>query len=419
MQDMVENLQEEQVDIEQQIECTTVFEKNYHNEAETVVNVGGVRSGKSYALAQCCNAYALEYTGLVIGVCRKVASTLQTSVINNYIKVANKFGIWEDDNYNKSEKFYKYDLHDYNPVKSTVLFFGLDAVEKIKSTEFNLIWLEEATGFSYDDFTFLKTRLSAPCPEGWKRNQILLSLNPSDARGWIRTKLLTRPDVCLIESTYKDNPFLSESYIKNILALKDLNPKMYDMLVLNKWGVSEGIVFDKWELYDESTAPQNYDQVLYGLDFGWNHPTALIQCSFKENEVYLKEVIYEQHINNRELIDLMKKDNLVDPKLTIVADSAEPARIDDIFDNGFQRIEGIKKIDVVKTINILKNYKIFIHKESKNIQFEFNNYEWKKNLAGEYLDKLEPDKQRDDAIAAIRYATQYYDNNAGVKAIYV
>lgn len=403
---------------EQKITCTSVFEKNYHNTTPTIVNVGGVRSSKSWSIGQCINAYALEFTGLNIGICRKVASTLTSSVIRPFIKVANTFDAWSDNNFNKSERYYTYDLGDGNPVKSTILFFGLDDIEKIKSTEFNLIWMEEATGFAYDDYIFLKTRLSAQKPNGWQQNQMLLSLNPSDARGWVKTKLLTQKDVCLIESTYKDNPFLSEEYVKGLLTMAETNPRMYEMLVLNKWGVSEGRVFDRWELYDESTEPKNYDQVIYGLDFGFNHPTALIQCSYKENEVYLKEVIYKRHINNRELIALMKKDNLVNPNLTMIADSAEPARIDDIFDSGFTRIEGIKKIDVVKTIDILKNYKIYIHKDSANLQSEFNEYEWKKNMAGEYLDRLEPDKQHDDAIAAVRYATQYYDNNAGVKAFY-
>lgn len=402
---------------ETKITCTTVFEKNYHNPSPVIVNVGGVRSSKSYSIAQCINAYALEFPGLAIGICRKVASTLTGSVVRPFIKVAQEFDIWQDANFNKSERYYVYDLGDGNPTKSTIQFFGLDDIEKIKSTEFNLIWMEEATGFTYEDFTFLQTRLSAPKPEGWKRNQIVLSLNPGDARGWIRTKLLPQQDVCLIESTYKDNPFLDEDYIRNIEALKDNNPRMYKMLVLNQWGVSEGRVFDKWELYDETTAPQAFDQVIYGLDFGWNHATALIECSFKDNSVYLREVIYKNHINNGELIALMDAAG-VDKDLTIIADSAEPDRIDEIFSKGYQRIEGIKKIEVVKTISILQNYKIYIHKESKNLQSEFDEYEWKKNLAGQYLDKLEPDKQHDDGIAAVRYATQYFDQNAGMSSFY-
>lgn len=400
---------------ETKITCTTVFEKNYHNAAPVIVNVGGVRSSKSYSIAQCINAYALEFPGIAIGICRKVASTLTSSVVRPFIEVSNTFDTWSDGNFNKSERYYVYDQGDGNPKKSTIQFFGLDDIEKIKSTEFNLIWMEEATGFTYEDFSFLQTRLSAEKPEGWERNQIVLSLNPSDARGWIRTKLLPQKDVCLIESTYKDNPFLDADYIRNIEALKDNNPRMYKMLVLNQWGVSEGRVFDKWELYDDTTAPKEYDQVIYGLDFGWNHATALIECSYKDNAVYLREVIYKNHINNGELIALMDAAG-VDKGRAIIADSAEPDRIDEIFNKGYERVEGIKKIEVVKTINILQDYKIYIHKDSKNLQSEFDEYEWKKNLAGQYLDKLEPDKQHDDGIAAVRYATQYYDFNTGQAA---
>ena len=168
---------------ETKITCTSVFEKNYHNTAPIVVNVGGVRSSKSYSIAQCINAYALEYPGLAIGICRKVASTLTGSVVRPFIKVAREFDAWHEANFNKTERYYTYDQGDGNTSKSTIQFFGLDDIEKIKSTEFNLIWLEEATGFTYEDFSFLQTRLSAPLPGSWKRNQVILSLNPGDARG--------------------------------------------------------------------------------------------------------------------------------------------------------------------------------------------------------------------------------------------
>ena len=36
---------------------------------------------------------------------------------------------------------------------------------------------------------------------------------------------------------------------------------------------------------------------------------------------------------------------------------------------------------------------------------------------GEPMDKIEPNKQHDDAIAAVRYAVQYYDKHAGTSFI--
>lgn len=394
------------------IQCTSVFEKNYHNPAPIVVNVGGVRSGKSYGISQCINFDCIKFPGLRVAIGRKVANTLKTTTLKTFVDAAVSMELWDEENYNKTDKYYVYDFHDGNKHKSEVQFFGLDNAQKVMGSEYNVIWIDEATEFTFDDYSKLKTRLSAKKPDGWKQNKIILSLNPGDARGWIRTKLLNQPGVCLIESTYKDNPFLDEDYIKGLELMKDANPRMYKMLVLNQWGVSEGRVFDKWELYDDTTAPESFDQVLYGLDFGWNHATALIECSFKDNAVYLREVIYKNHINNGELIALMDAEN-VNKDLAIIADSAEPDRIDEIFNAGYQRVEGIKKIEVVKTIAILQNYRIYIHKDSKNLQTEFDGYEWKKNLAGQYLDKLEPDKQQDDAIAAVRYATQYYDQCSG------
>lgn len=395
--------------------CTTVFEKNYKNPAPTIVNVGSVRSSKSYSIRQCLIAYALQYAGLRIGVCRKVASTLQHSVIKPFVAALVDFNVYDRENFNKTERYYVFDFKDGNSEQSDILFFGLDDVDKIKSTEFNVIWLEEATDFSFDEYSFLLTRLSAPKPIGWEQNQTILSLNPGDARGWIKTKLLPQKGVCLINSTYKDNPFLSEDYIASLLAMKETNPRLYKMLVLGEWGQTEGRIFEKWQLYDDESAPKEFDGTVLGLDFGFNHATALVQCSFKENEVYLRELIYKTHITNTELIALM--DALgVRKDLNIIADSAEPDRIRDIANAGYI-CSGIKKTTVLNSIDTVKKYKIFIHRDSKNLQYEFENYEWKKNLDGQYLDHIEPNKQRDDGIAAARYGVQFYDTTANAMTL--
>lgn len=391
--------------------CTTVFEKNYGNKSPVLINVGSVRSSKSYSIRQCIIAYALQFAGLKIGIGRKIAATLQSSVTREFIKALQDFGVYNSANYNKIERYYQFDFGDGNPNKSEILFFGLDDESKLKSTEFNLLWLEEATDFTADDFSFLKTRMSAQKPKGWRQNQIIMSLNPSDARGWIKTWLMPQKGVQVIHSTYKDNPFLPTDYIKGLESLKDTNPMKYKMLVLGEWGVSQGIIFDKWTLYENE--PQGLDGTVYGLDFGYNHATALIQCSFKDNEVYLKELLYKRHITNRELIEIMQANPDIKTDISMIADSAEPDRIRDIFDAGYNCLP-IEKTTILQSIDTVKKYKIFIHKDSKNLKEEFNNYEWKKNLAGEYLDNVEPNKQHDDGIAAVRYAVQYYDKNAGV-----
>lgn len=400
---------------EKRFYVTSVFEKNYQNTAPIIVNVGSVRSSKSYSIAQCVITYACQYPGLKIGICRKIAATMPATVIRPFFKIMDGFGVYNRDSFHKQERFYTFDFDDGKGDKSEILFFGLDDESKIKSTEFNLIWMEEATDFTPDDFTMLQTRLSADRPKGWKRNQIILSLNPSDARGWIKTWLLPQSGVCVINSTYKDNPFLTKEYIRTLLAMKDTNPRKYEMLVLGKWGVSEGRIFEKWQLYDDESAPKEFDGTVMGLDFGWNHATALVQCSFKDDEVYLRELIYKTHITNNELVALMDAQG-IRKDIDVIADSAEPDRIRDISNAGYI-CNGINKTSVLNSIDTVKKYKIFIHKESKNLQYEFENYEWKKNMDGQYLDNIEPNKQRDDGIAAVRYAVQFYDTTANAMTL--
>src|SRR4030042_6618519 len=97
---------------------------------------------------------------------------------------------------------------------------GLDDPEKINSAEWNYIWAEEATDLSMMDYQQLNLRLRRQT-DGI--NQMFLSLNPIDAFHWINTEILEKPndDISSMQSTYKDNPFLSPEYTTELEKLKE------------------------------------------------------------------------------------------------------------------------------------------------------------------------------------------------------
>jgi phage terminase large subunit len=148
-------------------------------------------------------------------------------------------------------------------------------------------------------------------------------------------------------------------------------------------------------------------ETIYGLDFGYQHPTALIKCDFFDNEVFVSEVLYESYLTTDELIERMATLN-ISKRDTIVADYARPEIIEQIRRAGYNIHNAIKNvkegIDAVKSIGL--NY----HFESKNIAREFRNYKWKV-----INDKLqdEPVKLHDDSLDAIRYAVLYRKKMGG------
>ena len=274
------------------IKVSKVFSQTIKAKNKIVLNIGGARSGKSYALAQLLIMKALNYSGLNIGIARKTMPALKMTARRLVLDLLKQYGLYQTNLFNKTENYYQLN-------KSRLQFFSLDDPEKIKSTEFNFLWLEEATDFTYQDYLVLLTRLSAPTPQGLK-NQMFLTLNPTDINCWIAKYLLNQKDVCVIKSTYKDNKFLSKDYIETLLSLKNYNKQAYKVFALGQWGSSETLIYTNWQMTEQ--VPSSYDEVFWGLDFGFNNPAALVKIFVKDQIYFIEEKIYKTHLTNYLLI---------------------------------------------------------------------------------------------------------------------
>lgn len=282
--------------------------------------------------------------------------------------------------------------------KKQAIFTSIDDPIKIRSTEFNDIWMEEANEFNYDDFMVLKTRLSAK-PDKGSINQMILSYNPTDAMGYINQKLKYQKDVQLIKSTYLDNPFLSNEYINVLKELKEQDENYYKIYALGEYGTREGLIYQPFKAIENY--PDSYDEVICGLDFGYNNPTALIEIKIKDENYYLRELVYESGLTNEDLINRM---NLIgiSNQIDIYADAAEPARIEEISRAGFRVKPANKSVkDGIDFVQRLNN-NIFTCAENVNINAEVKMYIWKKDRQGNYVD--DPVKYNDHALDALRYA---------------
>jgi phage terminase large subunit len=371
------------------IKVGRVFKRLINASATVVVNVGGARSGKSYATAQLLIMKALNST-VSIAVTRKTMPALKMTSYRLIIELLRKYGLYKSAAHNKTENYYILN-------GSRFQFFSLDDAEKIKSSEFNYIWLEEATEFTYNDYLVLLTRLSAPSANG--KNQMFLTLNPTDANCWIARSLLSRPDVQVIESSYKDNPFLAQEYIKTLLSLKEYDANAYNVFALGKWGQNDKTIYTHWGYAQEE--PQNADDIIWGLDFGFNNPSALVKIYIKDNVFTVKECLYQSGLTTQQLTE--KLADFIPPAdraQTIYADAAEPDRIAQIALAGFN----IKPADkaVLNGIMAVKAAKLFITKDSVNLIKEIQTYSWKTTQEGITLE--DPVKFNDHALDALRYA---------------
>jgi len=170
--------------IERKVEVTSVYENMEKIKTPIILNVGGSRSSKSYSIAQMIIKKITEEENKTIGICRKTFPALRMTVYDLMIRLLKDYGLYNRGKHNKTE-------HSFEYGSNKIWFFSIEDVERIKSSEFNYIWMEECSEFSYNEFIILKLRLSGQVLKG-ETNQMFLSCNPVNINSWIAEKLTKR-----------------------------------------------------------------------------------------------------------------------------------------------------------------------------------------------------------------------------------
>ncbi len=375
------------------------FLKECRKQKEIVV-YGGAGSGKSYTVAQfLIIEKLLSNRNKRLLVTRKYNPSLKVTTWRLIHELLNDLEIPYLEN--KTEQVLQL------PRRNEIFFRGLDDAEKIKSSEFNYIWMEEATEFDYEDYLQLKLRLRRATNSV---NQMYLTFNP--VAGWTQKQFFEQEsdDIAILHTTYVDNPFLDSEYTKMLELLKDQDEAYYQIYTLGEYAVLKNKIYSNYQIV--SKMPGNFDEIIYGVDFGFNNPSVILEIGLKDDNIYIIKELYETHLTNEELIERLKT-FVYSKNAEIYADSAEPARIEEIARAGFN-IYPAKK-DVKDGIDFLKRKMIYLYKDCTNTIKEIQMYKWKENKNGEILD--EPVKFNDHAMDAMRYAVYTYQNRARVEIL--
>lgn len=321
---------------------------------------GGGGSGKSHEVAQKILLRILKakkqgyHEGFLC--LRKTSPDVKRSVFalfKTYIDLWNLKGIA----INKTDLSYTW------PDGQFISCGGLDDPEKVKSIE-NItgIWMEEATQFTLADFRQLDLRLRGEAPSYF---QIIMTFNPMDDTSWINDeffdsekapKLETRSDgnsfrimktitieelnkeieiyATVIHSTWRDNKWVDDQYVAMLAALKISDPERYNIYDLGLWTALAERIYVNYEEISEEDWPDHFDEIFYGMDFGYVDPTALIMIGILDGEIYEKELIYETELKNADRIALLEELE-IGYNDEIFADPSDPEFIDEIYDAGF------------------------------------------------------------------------------------
>tara|TARA_R110000772_G_scaffold36098_6_gene86691 strand:+ start:10178 stop:11413 length:1236 start_codon:yes stop_codon:yes gene_type:complete len=212
------------------------------------------------------------------------------------------------------------------------------------------------------------------------------------------------PNVEAIHTTYhiaEKLGYLSQSFLDKIQAVKKRNYKKYVHKYLGGWlDRAEGVVIDNWK-YGEFN-PDGL-QVSYGQDYGFSvDPSTLVGCAIdkKKKIIYVKEHLYKPKLTTSQIAYINKE---VCGNSLIVADSAEPRLIDELYRMGCNIVAAEKGPGSISLgIALLQDYDIIVDKESSNIAKEFNNYIYADKGSKLYKDAY------NHAIDSIRYNVTYH-----------
>lgn len=365
---------------------TRILQRNEKADTRIICNEGGARSSKTTSIAQKYILRALRISGKVFTVARKTGPALSTSVMRDFFDLLKEYGLYSSENHNKSDKTYI--LHG-----NIIEFISMDDPQKKRGAKRNYLWLNEANEFTYEDFMQLNMRTS---------EEVTLDYNPSAEYHWIYDRVIPRPDCTLIKSTYKDNPFLPESLVKEIELLKTIDQNYWCIYGLGERAKSTTTIYSNWDIVP--SLPDSFDDLVYGVDFGFNNPSVLLEIRIKDREAYIREKIYASKLTNTDFIRGMQEMIPLEfRKYFIKADSAEPARIQEIAEAGFLVLPANKGPGSVKLgIDRVKRIPLHITADSVNTIKEAKGYKWKVDRDGHVLD--EPVPFMDHSMSSIAYA---------------
>lgn len=345
---------------------------------------GSSRSTKTYSVVQFLCLLCYSVAGETVSIVRGGMPAIKRSVYRDFKEIMQSFGWWDERSMNKTEFVYTF------PNGSWIEFFSTDDEQKMRGSKRKTLFVNEANELSFLEWQQLQMRTS---------EFSILDYNPSFSEDhWINQVNEEKSTYWFI-STYKDNPFLESKVIAEIESLKWKNPSLWRIYGLGLRSMVEGLIFTNVVIDDYIPVEANRHHYR-GMDFGYAHdPTAIVDVYIWGDNIYIDEVCYQTHMLSSDIIRVLKEDKR---NTEIISECADPRLIDEIYNANID-IKAVKKFKGSIEAGIMKmlEYKIHITKRSTNIRREFNNYTWRQDKEGKWLN--EPIDMYNHGIDAVRY----------------
>jgi len=184
------------------------------------------------------------------------------------------------------------------PSGARIVVAGLDDAEKLASTEFDLVYVNEATELEADDWGMLLRGLrNGVLPY----QQIMADCNPGPPDHWLKQRC-DSGRTTLLESRHEDNPSLTPEYMT---ALDSLTGWQYQRLRMGLWVAAEGMYFEEWDpnihIVPDREIPAEWPKWLC-VDYGFAAPFCCLWLTREPEtrQIYVYRELYASGIRDEQ-----------------------------------------------------------------------------------------------------------------------
>jgi phage terminase large subunit len=333
---------------------------------------GGSSASKTYSILAVEIDHCTKNPYTETSVVAESIPHLKRGAMRDFMKIMTVTGRFNAARWNATDFRYKFANGSY------IEFFSADDDSKLRGARRDRLYMNEANNLSFHAYTELAART---------KQSVILDWNPVN-EFWFHSELMQDEDVDFLILTYKDNeacPKSARDFIEKARVKADTSEywaNWYKVYGLGQVGTLQGAIYEDFEVV-EGIDVSRAKFVALGLDWGFsNDPTALVAIYRQGDCLLIQELLYSTGLTNQDIADKLRSLGIT-RAWEIVADSAEPKSIEEIYRLGFNIKPAEKGPDSVRNgIDILKRFKLQVTKDSTNLIKELRSYTWATDKEG-------------------------------------